>query len=179
MSRKDAFTLISAVFLAPFLKVVETVALAPVKRPDLLLVLAASTGWSTGISAAIPAGFVIGAFDDVLCGRALGSRALSLAVAAVLSSFVKNLVNQDSWLAKMVTVAGSAVMSDFVGFGILRATGVALSFPYFLRSILPLGAIWTPILVIPMGFILSRLTRAFSGLWPASSEYEGGRRLDE
>lgn len=167
MSRREAFMAATALILAPVLKMFESVVLPVSYRPDFLVVLAVSSGWSCDVWVAAPSGFAIGLVEDLLTGRAPGMRSISLAVAALAASLVKRVVSPDSLVSKVLAALASAGVADVASFAILRATGVRVDLVYFLRSILPVTVVWAGLLMLPVDFILTRVSQAFARLWPA------------
>ncbi len=172
MIRKEALVALSAVPLAFLFKALEFVALPFMYRPDLLLVLAVAVGWASGFWMSFPIGFVVGLIEDLISGRAPGSRAVSLSLAALTSSLIRRFVNPDSALSKMISAALSAVIADAACFGVLRAMGIGIGFDYSVRTILPASVAWAAALILPVDSMLRRLVAFFGRFWPAKEEGE-------
>jgi rod shape-determining protein MreD len=173
MTRAEVAIAAAALILAPLFKAFEFVLLPVLYRPDFLLALAVAVGWSSDLWTAATAGFTLGLLEDLFAGRALGTRALSMALAAVTSSFVKRLINPDSVLSKVIAAMVSAALADAASFAILRARGIEVGLIYFVRWIWPVSVGWSAVLVLPVGSITHRLARILSRLWP--SEGKQGR----
>lgn len=167
MTRREMFVVLTAVALAPVLKVFEFVALPVVHRPDFLVVLSVVCGWACDVWVAAPAGFIVGFVEDLLVGRAPGSRSVSLMVAAVAASLLKRVINPESLLSKFIAALSSAFVADAVNYAVLRSMGVALSLNYFARHILPATIVWAGALVLPVDFIIVRISHSLARLWPA------------
>lgn len=167
MTRREGFVALTGVLLSPLFKIFESVAVPAGFRPDFLLLLAVSCGWSCDVWAAAPAGFAVGLVEDLIVGRALGMRSASLAAAAVTASLLRRVINPDSAVSKILAALASAVVADAASLVILRSAGVELGYQYLARKILPVTVAWAGVLALPMDFIVTRISRALSGLWPA------------
>jgi rod shape-determining protein MreD len=167
MTRREIFVGVSALLLALLAKVFEFVALPVRMRPDLLVVLAAAAGWLCDLWPASLSGFALGILEDAFTGRALGSRTVSLTVAACLSSLLKRFISPDSAISKIFAGVVCATASDVAGLAALRAMGINVGFLYFTRSIWPATAVWCALLAVPADFVVARMSRVLLALWPA------------
>ena len=172
MTRREALASISAVVLAIAFKAIEFVMLPVRYRPDLLIVLAVSVGWACGFWMSFPVGFVLGLLEDLISGRAPGSRALSLALAAMTSSIIKRFVNPDSVLSKLISAILSTAVADVACFGVLRAMGIEIGLDYSIRMILPASVAWSALLILPVDSMVRRLSHFLGRLLPAKEDRE-------
>ncbi|MGE5580027.1 MAG: rod shape-determining protein MreD [Bacillota bacterium] len=172
MTRKEGLAAFASLFLAISLKSVEFVVFPVKYRPDLLVVLAASLGWASGLWMSFPLGFVLGLLEDLIFGRALGQRAISLAVASMTASLLRRFVNPDSALSKALVAVISAVLADAAGFATLRAMGIEIGLQYSVRMILPATAAWSLILILPIDALQRRLAGLIGRIVPAGEDRE-------
>ncbi len=170
MTRNETLTIASGILLAIIAKALEFVVLPVRYRPDLLVVLAVAIGWGSGFWASLPAGFGLGLIDDLVFGRAPGSRAVSLAIASVSASTLRRFMNPDSILSKAVSALFSSAVSDVACFGMLRAMGVEVGLQYSFRTILPATVAWSVVLIVPVGGMVRRLSLLLGRLWPANED---------
>lgn len=170
MTRNEVFVAIAALLQASLMKIVEFVALPVLHRPDLLLTLAVVVGWSSHPWAAAWSGFALGLIDDLIGGRALGVRAVSLGLAAAVSSSLKRLIRPDAALSKMVAASISATVADLLSFAALRGRGSGVTGTYFIRWIWPATVVWAVVLVLPADWVTRRLAQGLGRLWPAPDE---------
>lgn len=164
----DSFHIITALLTAVLAKVVESVMLPAVRSPDLLVVLAACVGWSCDLWNALPAGFAIGLIEDLIVGRALGSRAISLAVAAAAVSALKRFINPDSFSSKILAALASATLADLVTWAILRSMRMGIAATFFVREIWLPSALWSLLLIGPLHAVIRRTAAGLQNLWPSS-----------
>jgi len=174
MTRRDAGFTLAALMLAPIFKLVEFVALPPLYRPDLLALLTAAAGRSLDPWVAAPVGFAVGLIEDLFVGRALGVRAVSLALAGVTSSLLKSVLDPDSAFSKMLGASAGTVTADVISFGILRARGTSVGLAYLLRYVIPGTLVWALALALPVGAAAERLARCIVRIWPSSDEGRKG-----
>ncbi len=170
MTRSDLLVALSALVLAPLFKAVEFIVLPVAYRPDLLVVLAISVGWTCEFWTAVPGGFIVGLVEDLLTGRALGSRAISLALAASTSTLLKRFVSPDAALSKVIAALVSAAVADAMNFAILRGMGIPAGLYNFLRVIWPATVAWSAVLVLPLDSLNRRFALLLGRLWPAGEE---------
>ena len=173
MTPREAAFALTALFFTPILKLAEFVALPTLYRPDLLLVLTAVISRSLHPWAAAPVGFAVGLIEDLLVGRALGVRAVSLALAGVVSSLLKSVLDPDSAFSKVLCAAAAAFSADAASFGMLRIRGTAVGVVYLLKWVLPGTLLWAAALAVPMGAVAERLARGIVRIWPSS---DGGQK---
>lgn len=167
MSRREGSIIAVAVLLAPLAKMVEFAAIPAIGGPDILVCLAICVGWSCDVWNALPAGFALGLIEDIVTGRALGSRAVSLALAAALAAGMKRVVNPDSLSSKALAALCGTTLADCVTWGILALMGIHIATTHFLRGILVPSALWAAALVGPLEFTVKRLASAVQSVWPA------------
>jgi rod shape-determining protein MreD len=168
MSAGDGFVITATLLLAPLAKMVEFAAAPAIGGPDILTVLAVCLGWSCDIWNALPAGFALGVIEDVVTARALGSRAVSLALAAALACGMKRVMNPDSLSSKALAALGGSTLADFATWGILWSMEIRIAATHFLRAILGPSALWSLALIGPLDFGVRWLARVVQAVWPAS-----------
>jgi len=172
MTRREALAAISAVVLAVLFKAVEFVTLPVRYRPDLLVVLAVSTGLACGFWTSFPIGFVLGLIEDLVSGRAPGSRAISLSLAAMTSSIIKRFANPDSVFSKLISAVLSTAVADAACFGVLRAMGIGIGLDYSVRMILRASVAWSVLLILPVDSIARRFSHFLGRFWPVNEDRE-------
>lgn len=172
MTRREALASLSAVLLAVMFKAVEFVALPVTHRPDLLMVLAVSVGWTCGFWTSVPSGFILGILEDLFTGRAPGSRAISLCVASTVTTTMRRFVNPESVVSKAMAALVSTVLADAACFGAMRAAGVEIGLTYAARAILPASVAWSVILILPVDAVARRFAAFLGRFWPAREDKE-------
>lgn len=168
MNPRDGSVIAVALVLAPLAKTVEFVAAPAVGGPDILAGLAVCVGWLCDLWYALPAGFVLGLIEDVVTARCLGSRAIALALAALLAAVIKSVLNPDSLSSKMLAALSGMTLADFVTWGVLASRGIRIAAPYFLRSIWIPSALWSLALIGPLHFAVKRMALGAANVWPSS-----------
>ncbi len=168
MSLGDGFVITATLLLAPLAKMVEFAAAPAIGGPDILAVLAVCLGWSCDIWNALPAGFALGLIEDVVTARALGSRAVSLTLAAALAYGMKRIMNPDSLSSKALAALSASTLADFSTWGILWSMDIRIAATHFVRAIWVPSALWSLALIGPLDFGVRRLARAVQAVWPAS-----------
>lgn len=169
MSLRDGPVIVVSLILAPLAKVVESVAAPATGGPDLLLVLAVCVGWLCDPWHATPAGFALGLVEDLVVARCLGSRAIPLAIAALLAGSLKSILSQESLSSKTLAALAGSTVADYATWGILAAKGIRIVPLYFVRSIWMPSALWAAFLVGPMHFALMRLAAWAGSVLPPLS----------
>lgn len=167
MSR-DAFVILASVLFAAVAKIAEAALLPASRGPDLLVVLAACVGWSCDLWNALSAGFALGLIEDLILGRALGLRAVSLTLAALTASGLRQFINQESLSSKVIVGIVSSTVSDLVAWGILASMGMAIEGSHFVRAIWIPSALWSALLIAPAEAVTVRTAVFLHGLWPSS-----------
>lgn len=163
------------VIVAPLLKIAEFVLLSPVRRPDLLMVLAIAVGWIGEPWASAPVGFGIGLVEDLLVGRALGVRAATLAACAALASAGRRALNPEPVASRCLVAFIVSGFGDLLSYGLLRMLGFSISPSVLIRYVLPWTSAWSAALVVPFYPLLRRVWRAAARYWPDT--VEEARRL--
>lgn len=171
MSR-DAFIISLTLLLAVLAKIVESAALPALMGPDLLVVLAGCVGWSCDLWNAVPAGFAIGLLEDVIIGRALGARSVSLALAAASASALRWFINPDSLSSKVIAAFFAATLADFSTWLILGLRGISIPGSHFIKAIWIPTALWSVLLMGPAETAI-RKAAGFIGRYFPSSETKG------
>lgn len=167
MTRSESLVALSAIILGIVAKAFEFIALPVSFRPDLLVVLAVSVGWACEFWTSVPAGFALGLLEDLITGRALGSRAISLSIAAATASLLKRFISPDAVLSKVIAALVAATVADVASFALLRAMGIEVGLMNFVRMIWPSTAAWSVVLVLPLDAVNRRFALFLGRFWPA------------
>lgn len=168
MTRHEISVVVLAIFVAPLAKMVEFAALRAVGGPDFLAVLAVSVGWSCDLWSAGPAGFILGLIEDLISGRALGTRAVSLALAAFLASGLRRFLNPDSLSSKMIAAFAGTALADLASWAILLSLGIPITYAHFAKSIWIRSALWSAFLIGPVEALMRRAAGSIQSLLPSS-----------
>ena len=83
-------------------------------KPNLFIVLVLCIGLFVGKNCAIPIGFIIGIYLDVLTGRQIGISALVYAVVGFLGGYFDKTFSKDSKITILLMVAGCTFMYETV-----------------------------------------------------------------
>lgn len=83
-------------------------------KPNLFVVLVLCIGLFIGKNYAIPLGFVIGIYLDVLAGRQIGISAIIYAAIGFLGGYFDKNFSKDSKITILMMVAGSTVLFETV-----------------------------------------------------------------
>jgi rod shape-determining protein MreD len=164
--RRELVAAVIALVISLPLKLFEFVFLPSIARPDLLMVLSISAGYTAGWNYGIYAGFLIGLLEDVFVGRVLGVRALSLAVAALISASTRDYVTPDAILPRALLSGGSALIGDSAAYVLLSAKGRSVTFRHFVSHILKYGIIWSIVLALPVSYFLYAASKKFEETFP-------------
>ncbi len=164
MNKRFGAFLVAALILGlfvPVLKLSEFVLLSPALRPDVLMAISVSVGWMGEPWATAPLGFGIGLVEDVLVGRALGTRAASLAVCACLASLSRKVVNPDLAVSRCLAAMIVSVCGDLLSYGLYSMLGFSIKSSFLFNRILTATAVWSLVLALPIYPLLAKAWDVF------------------
>ncbi len=165
MTRREFYTVIVSLLLAPVLKAVEFASFPAVDRPDLLMILAVGLGLLCGPWVSGPAGFFVGLVEDLTVTRAFGVRGVSLGIAALSASALRRFLNPDAFFSRALITFVSVVAGDAVCYGLLRAKGIVVGTAHLQRVLLN-SAGWSFFLTTPISYGLKKAAAALLTVAP-------------
>ncbi len=173
MTRREAFACLVVLVLAPLVKALEFSVFPAINRPDLLMILAITVGLTSDVWVAMPCGFLIGFFEDLITMRVPGARAVSLAFASTVASLLRRFFRTEAFPSRILIVAIASLAGDLACYGFLRLSGVTSSFEYF-KIILAYSALWSVVGQIPVRFFVKKTVTMLLAVFPGDDE--GDRR---
>jgi len=171
MTRRELFTILTALVLSPVLKALEFSVFPAVNRPDFLTVLAVTIGLSCNGWVALPGGFLIGLLEDLTILRAPGARAVSLAVAAATASSLRRFLSPESLPSRVLIALLGNLAGDLTCYGLLRLMDIRIGFQYF-GTVLGFSLVWSAAALLPVGFVVKRVVNLIFALFPDDSDQD-------
>lgn len=169
MSRREAFSCLVALILAPLAKALEFSVFPATNRPDLLMIFAITVGLCADVWAAMPCGFLIGLLEDLITMRVPGVRAVSLAFASTVASLLRKLMRTEALPSRILIAAIGSLSGDLACFGLLRLSGINLSFEHF-KTILIYSTLWSVAGQVPVRFLVGRTVNVLLAMFPGDDE---------